>query len=316
MKSPRAEQLDLIRDLVVLSKNEKITSLKELKKRAYEEKIFAKKTGKKWKYSRIFQYTEGLRWFGLNHGKQGSGKIILSKTAEELAKYGKKNYRTGKLSKQEIITFRNIIFDIDHVQDNFIKYFSPKQEPIRTYQEFTRVALPIYIIRTYRKEMREDNFGKVRFRRLCDIETEVGNRYEEIESTEFLHTITCWMLDLNVINKFLVPPHYKVERNYTLFPIKTQFDNYSKISKLEEIIKKICPSKQMVIPIPILIYTMCKEFCISVQNAKNIIRVLYRKKPQVYYLNRAPETLLDMKYADSYITVDGFWRGELSIRRL
>lgn len=99
-----------------------------------------------------------------------------------------------------------------------------------------------------------------------------------------------------------------------IFPIKLKISK-TDITKFEELIKKVWQNEETSTPIPILLYRLCKQFYICVEDAKMLIETLFHEKPDHYYLNRAPETLLDIKYRKSYIrTPDGFWRNEMYLK--
>lgn len=313
-KSPRAEQLTRLRDLVVLAKRENITSQRDLVSFAFKEKIFVKDDGTRWKHSRIFQYTDGLQWFGLNEAEKGSGKIILSEEARRIAAIGQKNYKKKELTDEEKKIFANIIFSINYVQNNFVKYFSPDQRPIRDSSKFAKIALSVYVKKIYRKKTLDQRTGEAKTRRLCDIVTESGIEYQQIESTEFLYTIRYWFLrDLEIIDEIHISPEYSITPNYMIFPIKSKIYDFSNVKRLESMLREICPKHERVVPVPVLIYRICKQFYVPLKDAKGLIETLFREKPNVYYLNRAPEILLDMKYEQTYISVGGFWRDELHI---
>lgn len=313
-KSPRAEQLTKLRDLVVLAERKNITSQRDLVSFAFEENIFVKDNGTRWKHSRIFQYTDGLQWFGLNKAEKGSGKIILSEEARRIAAVGQKNYRTKRLKDEEKELFADIIFSIDYVQNNFVKYFSLDQRPIRDTSKFAKNALPVYVKKIYQKKTLDQRTGEAKTRRLCDIVTEPGTEYQQIESTEFLYTMRYWFLrDLGIIDEIHISPEYNIRHNYMVFPIKSRIYDFSNVKKLESMLREICSKYERVVPVPVLIYRICKQFYVPVNDAKRLIETLFHEKPNIYYLNRAPEILLDMKYEQSYIAVDGFWRDELHI---
>ncbi len=308
-KSPRAEQLSKIRDLLVLARGKKIETQKQLEELAVKERIFVKDDGTPWKYSRVFQYTDGLHWLGFSKAKKGSGQISLSPKGEMLAQLGEKNYKTGRLDDKEKHVLIESVFSKDYVQENFIKYFSPTQQHIRTASEFRKIALPVYVRNIYQKKKIEN--GKTKFQRLCDIQTEHGVQYKEIESTEFLHTIKYWFRDLDLIDDLNISPTYKIELNYLIFPIKLTLDSKDAFL-IEGMIKKVWDEGRPSLPIPVLLYRISKEFFMPVDSTKALIEKLFHEKPDRYYLSRAPKTLLDIIYEKSYMcSSDGYWRNEM-----
>lgn len=314
-KSPRAEQLDKLRDLIVLAKKKNVTLQKELELLAIREGIFTKENGKAWKHSRIFQYIDGLHWLGFNLAQKRSGQIVLTKSANKLAIIGKKNYQTNQLSNQEKRIFYDRIFTNEYIQNNFIKYFSPNQKPIWKFSNFIKVALPIYVTKVYQKKIIDETSDRIRSQRLCDILTEHGVEYKVIDSTEFLYTVRYWFLDLEVVDDLHISPRYGIKLNHMIFPIKLRLDDFANISKFEEIIKKVCQPDERSIPIPVLIYRICKRFFISVEQVKMLIEAVFHEKPDRYYLNRAPEFFLDIRYKKSYMhTSNGFWRDEIYLK--
>jgi hypothetical protein len=312
-KSPRAEQLTKLRDLIVLSHRQNVTSQRDLQFIAVRKKIFVKDDGAPWKYSRIFQYLDGLHWLGFNIAEKRSGQITLNEDGKELASVGQKNYGSDVLNADEKRIFAKRIFMNNYVQQNFIRFFSPKQRPIQAVSEFKKAALPVYVTNIYRKVTTREKRVRSKARRLCDIRTEEAE-YKEIESTEFLHTIRYWLRDLEIIDDINISPRYGVKLNYMIFPIKSRI-TVTETLRLEKMIEEVWPQNTANMPVPVILYELCRRFSIPLEDAKQLVQRLFHESPDRYYLNRAPESLLDIKYKRSYIrTSDGFWRDELYLR--
>jgi hypothetical protein len=302
----RAEKLEIVRDLAVLCVRRQIRSRKELVRVAKDEGIL------RWGESRIFQYVEALRLFGLNKSPARLDTIIPSASAVELAEVKNSGYKTPSLSRTEIGILRRTAFRSEYIRQRFLGYFCPNSKDPPNLRAFRKIAIPVFVTRSYKE--RRIAGKKIVVRRLCDIDNGI-RRFSKVDSNEFLYTIWRWCHSLGLVDKIIVAPDSEIppNRNYMIFPIKKE---RVPLSQFERLVRKLYKGGNVVAPIPRLIYKVCSTYFIPVELTKRLIAALVKKRIGKYYLSRAPELLLGKSaYRDSYINLDGYWRSELAMRR-
>ena len=302
----RAEKLETVRDLAVLCVRKEIRSRKELVRVAKDEGIL------KWSQSRIFQYVEALRLFGLNMSPVGLDTIIPSPTAVALSQVKNSGYKTSSLTRTEASILRKTVFRSEYVQERFLRYFSRSSDDSLNIRAFRRRAIPVFVTRSYSET--EAHGKKIVTHRLCDIDNGI-RRFSRIDANEFLYTIWYWCRSLGLVDRIIVAPDSEIppNRSYMIFPIKK---DRVPLSQFERLLRKLYRRDNLVVPVPKLMYKLCSTYFIPLEVTKRLITALVKKKTGKYYLSRAPEILLGSPaYRDSYINLDGYWRSELVLRR-
>lgn len=302
----RAEKLETVRDLAVLCVSKDIRSRKELVRVAKDEGIL------KWSQSRIFQYIEALRLFGLNMSPVGLDTIIPSSTAVALSQVKNSGYKTSSLTRTEASILRKTVFRSEYIQERFLRYFSKSSEESLNTRAFRRRAIPVFVTRSYSET--QANGLKMVTHRLCDIDNGI-HPFFGIDANEFLYTIWYWCRSLGLVDRIIVAPDLEIpsNRNYMIFPIKKE---RVPLRQFERLLRKLYRRDGRAIPVPKLLYKLCGTYFIPLGVTKQLIIALVRKDIGKYYLSRAPEILLGSPaYRDSYINLDGYWRSELVVRR-
>ena len=146
-KSQRAEQLTLIRDLVVFAVQDGLTNRTHLVNAAKDKGILNRVDGKPFKYSSIYRYFDSFRYlhFDFSDSYDINGNIEWSDNARELANSWNGQYGVPLLSESEKAIFREQIFQSD-VKEQFLRYFCSEYQIPESDEDFASSSRHLYIL--------------------------------------------------------------------------------------------------------------------------------------------------------------------------
>jgi hypothetical protein len=298
LTSPRADNLELIRDLIILIDRGKILGLKDF------NRYLEKKLG--WKKSRCYHYRAALEDFGLVRINAFGWE--LSKTANQLARIN--NYQDLEplgLNAEEKEVFAGILVAYRH-SARFLGLFMPFGKPPETVAHFRECARWISFVSVK---------DAVMFYR--------GQESESIPSQQargYRWTMKNWLKTAGLVDEFQIEPTRLIDPRDThvLFPIKSSLDSitYETFkSWIEEIVQ---PKDRVVrIPIPVLMHRTCTRYYIPVKDFQRGIESLYRREPSRFRLEKMSSVHINQTYERGfkdyaiYPKVDGIYRGTLAI---
>ena len=297
LTSPRADNLERIRDLIILIYRGEILGLRDF------NRYLEKKLG--WKKGRRYHYRAALEDFGLARVSPLGWE--LSETAKQLAHIN--NYQDFEplgLNPEEKEVFADILVTSRH-SARFLGLFMPFGKPPETAVHFREYAQWISFVSTK---------DAVIFYR--------GQESESIspkQARAFRWTIKNWLKTAGLIDEFQIEPTKLVNPRDThvLFPIKASLDSMSYEtfrSWVEEIVQ---PRNRIVrIPIPVLMHRTCTRYYIPVKDFQRGIESLYRREPSRFRLEKMSSVHINETYEKAkdyaiYPKVDGTYRGVFAI---
>jgi len=211
----------------------------------------------------------------------------------------------------------NIILNYERARD-FLRWFLdfskfPNSLSF-TIEEFKENAKPIYILGKIEKGrkgsqiLKRDIDGKI---------WAIPEDYLRLSSYVF----PSWFLELGIIDKAMVFPEFSIDNKLwrMYYPLKTKEEKFFKINMLNILMDTFLAydQKEQIIWIPYLIYTLAQKYCISVDVIKSRLQDIHKTDPAHFYMERIPSHLMRsrLRYKESYIEIDGFYRSHLKLTR-
>lgn len=334
-KSPRADRLVRLRDLVVLGIKRGLSRRSELTEVATEEGVFAREDNQlPFGYSSVYRYLDALRFLRFDVAEQ-YGKdddIVWSATAECLASYGSTNYRTNNLSEGEKQILSKSIFRSE-ASIQFFSCFCPTNRSPHDQKDFLGCARPLYVTRKSVKrpadQSRSKEWPSGRNVELS-LDPETGSVIRRSEM-EFLYTYRLWCLDLEIIDELNVKEasRYGIPERYShvLYPLDPGL--VVGPDDLLELVFELVGHRitvPRVVPIPILMYRICPKTRMSVKLFKRLLIETWQRNRNLLHLERGPGVLVEGKIVSSeqeyrdrygnhryYPVVDGTLRSNVAI---
>jgi len=307
LKSPRADNLSILCDLLILISQSSIRKPKE-----FGELIvaFRQKIGKTpWKRTRIYHYWSALR--DLQLVSMSNEKIELTNRGVELAKVA--NF--GSLERRELNDvekrfFRNLLLDYKPFR-SYLARFLTKGHSFETYEQLiTDGGILIF------EKDRVSNSEKL---------IKASGEPEELSKEkvkEIYWTLKNWCKDLDLIDEiFLEEKMENIRNRHLIFPIKVTADNLP-LEKFRLWIDLLINTKKYgtkYIPIPLLMYDFCTSHFVSVKSFHYRLGELYRAYPDEYTLEKISSLYIDERphrihMYQNYPRVNDFYRYSLVLR--
>jgi hypothetical protein len=241
-------------------------------------------------------------------------RVILKENKNRLFNIGDSS---PPLTSKEKSALLKIIFNYERARD-FLRWFLDFSEfpniQSFTLDEFKEKAKPIFILGKIEKREKGSRF----LNRDVDGKTWIiPNDYIRLASGVF----PGWFMELGFIDKVVVFPEFSGDKKlwHMLYPIKIEKDIFLKINMPNLIMKMFLnrDKKEMTVWIPYLIYVLAKKYYAPVEVIKISIERTCKSEPSSFYLERVPAHLMKskLKYKQSYLEVNGFFRSYLKIIR-
>jgi hypothetical protein len=338
-KSQRAEQISLIRDLIVFSIENKVFNRQILQREAEKSRILQRTDGGLFKYSSIYRYFDAFRFLKFDCSEQYNieGDIEWSKSAYQLFKNWPQKYG-NTLSEAEKKVLRGNIFQSE-VKIQFLKHFCEHEVVPESEMDFITFGRPLYVINQSVKRpihiQKKDEKWPDEWPATKNVEIsrnpESGNVTRKTQ-VEFLHTYRYWCLDTDIIDELNIQEAercgIKKPYSYVLYPI-----NYNSIRTVEWFLNTLFETldsenyKSRVVPIPWLMYKICPTYQLSVTIFKDLLLNTWLQYRNLIHLERGPGGLIEkMEYSSQdrspreryrnhryYIIVDGTVRSNLAV---
>lgn len=334
--SQRAERIDIIRDLVVLGFQSRIQRRSELRQVAIEEKVLVTESdGRPLSKTSVYRYLDVLRFLGFDESKEYGieDDIVWSSSAMALAQHGTANFRTYELSMSEKAIFRGRIF-LSGASEQFLSCFCAGGTIPRNHRQFLAEARPLYVVNVSVTRPAEIDEGDDEWPAQDNVEISLdpeAGRVIRRPTKEFLYTYRYWCLDAGIIEELNVREAARCgvprTHSYILFPLEP-IEKTTSVQFLE-IIYAVLGRKleqPQAVPIPWLMYRICPEVRISVEDFKSILLETWQDNRHLLHLERGPGGLIEGKifspehknserYGNQryYLVVDGTVRSNLVI---
>jgi|GEM_PF-2066645 len=338
-KSQRAEQLTLIRDLIVFAIRDGLTNRTHLVNAAKDKGILNRVDGKPFKYSSIYRYFDSFRYlhFDISHSYDINGDIEWSDNARELANSWNGQYGVPLLSESEKAIFRQQIFHSD-AKEQFLRYFCSEYQVPESDEDFASSSHHLYILSQSVKRPihieKIDGEWPEEWPATKNVEISQSIASDNLvrkSQVEFLHTYRYWCLDSGIIDELNVREAERcgipTTESYVIYPISDVPRSTSWfLEKITETFRSRRGNSQ-VAPIPWLMYKLCPTHKLSVEVFKKLLIATWKENRNLLHLERGPGGLIhNLKYLTEpislkerygnhryYVIVDGTVRSNLVV---
>lgn len=210
-----------------------------------------------------------------------------------------------------------IILDYKRANDflrwflDFSKYPANKKFSIK---EFKKNAEPIQILGKIEKG---EKGSKIVKREIDGKIWIIPEKYIRLASYVFPN----WFFELGLINKVVVFPEFSNDKKlwHMFYPIKTTTQKFLNTNMSDLLMKHYMNDKkrESTVWIPHLIYTIARNYYVPVEAIKRGLIKVHKSDPSSFYLERIPTHLMKsrLKYRESYLEINGFFRSHLKITR-
>jgi len=130
-----------------------------------------------------------------------------------------------------------------------------------------------------------------------------------------------WFSELGLIDKVIVFPEFSGDKKlwHMYYPIKMNEDRFFNLNMSDILINTFLKNhqKEQIIWIPYLIYILARKYYVSVNVIKSCLKNIHKTDPAYFYMERIPSHLMRsrLRYKQSYIEIDGFFRSHLKLTR-
>jgi hypothetical protein len=221
--------------------------------------------------------------------------------------------KSPPLTEKEIEAMLRVVLKYERGRD-YLRWFLDfsKFPEIRSFDvsAFRKYAEPIFILGKIERGKKASHVLKREVDgRIWRIPN--NNPYDYTRLASF--TFPSWFKELGVIDKATVFPDFSDDKNFwhMYYPIKLtekEFEKHDISRFLESLFAR---EKTKRIWTPYLLFIAARTFCIPMWLIKKRIEKTCKDNVGTFYLERAPLHLIQSKYRDSYIEMDGFVRSYL-----
>ena len=183
-----------------------------------------------------------------------------------------------------------------------------------TIKDFKKEAKPIFIL----GKIEKDKKGSEILKRSIDNEIlKIPKEYIRLASGVFPN----WFSELGIIDKVIVFPEFSEDKKlwHMYYPIKMDNNRFFKLNIPDILMKTFFKKnqKEQTIWIPYLIYILARKYYVSIDLIKTCLINIHKTDPAYFYMERIPSHLMKsrLRYKQSYIEINGFYRSHLKLIR-
>jgi len=221
------------------------------------------------------------------------------------------------LTKKEKKALIKIILNYERARDylrwflDFSKYYDIFSF---SYKDFIKDAKPIFILGKIEKDKKGSEILK---RSVDNTIWQIPKEYIRLASGVF----PSWFSELGVIDKIVIFPEFSEDKElwHMFYPIKMDKNEFLKLNITTVLMKTFlnAHNNEKIIWIPYLFYVLAQKYSVSVDAIKTYIKKIHEADPSYFYLERIPAHLMKsrLRYKESYIEIDGFFRSHLKLTK-
>lgn len=331
VKSPRADRIVRLRDLVSLGVSNRVRDRDELIEMARKSGTFVTEKGNRpYDYSSIYRYLAALLFLKFDLADNIGAEVVWSPEARILSEISTDTRFTNELTEEEKEVFRTQILR-SGANAQFLASFDPCGHQPRDRNEFATKCRPLYVLGIQKrpigiagKDWSSDSVVQISL----DPDSGLVQRKAVME---FLYTYRLWCLDAELIEEINVKEANRngISRNrsHVLFPVGIH--RLPTTGEFLDLLYTLIEdeTKPNVVSLPRLLYTLCVDLRMTVESFKELLMETWKTHRHLLHLERGPGILIKGDLASKtrsyserfgnhryYINIDGTIRSNLVLR--